>query len=183
MRAALLVEQAGEYIILLCSPPCSRVSFARYVDYHQSPATTGGRRGRRHYSYCTSDARTEAVAFVLSAEAVAFVLRERRQTGRFIRHAPRHEMWERNGFKKDRGEAACEAVRLVFFCWACVLVVSLCRSPTTATRARRRTRGEICFSALAAARQRLCCARPWRGGEKIPLPRPVYLPTWRLWVP
>ena len=73
MRAALLVEHAGDYIILVCSAPCSRFSFARQVDYHQSPATTGGgRRGRRHYSYCTSDARTEAVAFILSAEAPAF---------------------------------------------------------------------------------------------------------------
>ena len=73
MRAALLVEQAGEYIILFCSAPCSRFSFARQVHYHQSPATTGGgRRGRRHYSYCTSDARTEAVAFILSAEVPAF---------------------------------------------------------------------------------------------------------------
>ena len=45
------------------------------------------------------------------------------------------------------------------------------------TRTRRRTRGGNLLSALAAARQRLCCARPWRGGEKFPrLALSTYLP-------
>ena len=73
MRAALLVhvcwsnkpESTSFYFALRHA---HAFSFARQVDYHQSPATTGGRRGRRHYSYCTSCARTEAVAFILSAE-------------------------------------------------------------------------------------------------------------------